>query len=115
MGKQAFEHLLGFHGAPLLVGVKPAVLLSFRKDRFEDFDALLALKPELVIFGSGARLRFPHPRLVAALTAERVRLPDGTSATRYPWNGEEVLVRDDALTIIRVIEVLTDEDDDFLN
>ena len=42
MGKQAFEHLLGFHGAPLLVGVKPAVLLSFRKDRFEDFDALLA-------------------------------------------------------------------------
>lgn len=42
MGKEAFEHLLGFHGAPLLVGVKPAVLLSFRKDRFEDFDALLA-------------------------------------------------------------------------
>ena len=42
MGKQAFEHLLGFHGAPLLVGMKPAVLLSFRKDRFEDFDALLA-------------------------------------------------------------------------
>jgi hypothetical protein len=34
--------------------------------------------------------------LPAALTAERVRLPDGTSATRYPWNGEEVLVRDDA-------------------
>ena len=47
--------------------------------------------------------------LPAALTAERVRLPDGTSATRYPWNGEDVLVRDDALTIIRVIEVLTDE------
>lgn len=42
MGKEAFEHLLGFHGAPLLVGMKPAVLLSFRKDRFEDFDALLA-------------------------------------------------------------------------
>lgn len=38
-----------------------------------------------------------------------MRLPDGTSATRYPWNGEGVLVRDDALTIIRVIEVLTDE------
>ena len=30
--------------------------------------------------------------LPAALTAERVRLPDGTSATRYPWNGEDVLV-----------------------
>lgn len=47
--------------------------------------------------------------LPAALTAERVRLPDGTSATRYPWNGEDVLVRDDALTIIRVIGVLTDD------
>ena len=42
MGKEAFEHLLGFHGAPMLVGVKPAVLLSFRKDRFEDFEGLLA-------------------------------------------------------------------------
>ena len=41
-----------------------------------DFDALqaahfeqaLPYKPEVVLFGSGAKLRFPHPRLTAALT-----------------------------------------------
>lgn len=38
----------------------------------EHFAMLLDPTPELVIFGSGARLRFPHPRLVAALTAQRI-------------------------------------------
>lgn len=38
----------------------------------EHFAMLLDPAPELVIFGSGARLRFPHPRLVAALTANRI-------------------------------------------
>ncbi len=32
-----------------------------------DFDALAALRPEVAIFGSGAALRFPHPRLTRAL------------------------------------------------
>lgn len=36
------------------------------------FDALLALDPEIVIFGSGATLRFPHPALLRALIARRV-------------------------------------------
>lgn len=36
------------------------------------FAQLLALEPEVVIFGSGARLRFPHPRLTAALAAQRI-------------------------------------------
>lgn len=31
------------------------------------FTALLTLKPELVLFGSGERQRFPHPRLLRAL------------------------------------------------
>ncbi len=33
----------------------------------EDFDAVLALKPELVIFGSGPRLRFVSPALLRSL------------------------------------------------
>lgn len=33
----------------------------------EHFEKLLALKPELVIFGTGARLRFAHPRLQSTL------------------------------------------------
>ncbi len=38
----------------------------------ELFDMLLPLKPEVVVFGSGSRLRFPHPRLTAALAARRI-------------------------------------------
>lgn len=38
----------------------------------EHFDLLLETTPEVVVFGSGARLRFPHPRLTASLTARRI-------------------------------------------
>jgi len=38
----------------------------------ELFEMLLPLKPEVVVFGSGERLRFPHPRLTAALAAKRI-------------------------------------------
>jgi len=34
----------------------------------EDFAALAALEPEVALLGTGARLRFPHPRLTRALT-----------------------------------------------
>jgi uncharacterized protein len=33
-----------------------------------DFAALAALAPEVALFGTGSRLRFPHPRLTRALT-----------------------------------------------
>ena len=42
MGKEGFEHLMGFHGAPFLMGLRPACLLSFQKSRFEDFEGLLS-------------------------------------------------------------------------
>jgi uncharacterized protein len=38
----------------------------------EHFALLIAQSPELVVFGSGARLRFPHPRLTAALASRRI-------------------------------------------
>lgn len=38
------------------------------------FEQLLALDPELVIFGSGQRLRFVHPSLHAQLMTRRVGL-----------------------------------------
>jgi uncharacterized protein len=37
-----------------------------------DFAALLDYQPEIVLFGTGAQQRFPHPRLAAALTDARV-------------------------------------------
>jgi uncharacterized protein len=40
--------------------------------RAEHFERLLALEPELVIFGSGARLRFAPPALLAALYERRI-------------------------------------------
>ncbi|MDO9360132.1 MAG: Mth938-like domain-containing protein [Polaromonas sp.] len=47
--------------------------------RFEDltedhFSRLAALKPELVIFGSGKRLRFPPPTFLKTLMAARIGL-----------------------------------------
>lgn len=46
-------------------------------ERFEDlqaahFEALLELGPEVVLLGTGARLRFPHPRLTAALANRHI-------------------------------------------
>lgn len=44
------------------------------------------------------------------LTSRRTRLEGGGSAVPYPWNGEEVMVRDDALTVLRCIAILQDGD-----
>jgi len=38
----------------------------------DHFEAVLALKPELVIFGSGPRLKFVSPALVRALIERRI-------------------------------------------
>lgn len=34
----------------------------------DDFSQLLTRKPEVVLFGAGPMIRFPHPRLTRALT-----------------------------------------------
>jgi uncharacterized protein len=39
-----------------------------------DFERLLEWKPEVVLFGAGATIRFPHPRLTHALTDARIGL-----------------------------------------
>ena len=38
----------------------------------DDFTELLALRPEVVIFGSGAAFRFPDPRIMAAFAEVRI-------------------------------------------
>ena len=48
-------------------------------ERFEDltaahFERLAGSRPELVIFGSGSRLRFPPPALLRSLMAARIGL-----------------------------------------
>jgi uncharacterized protein len=40
----------------------------------EDFSFLKQLTPEIVLLGTGARQRFPHPRLTAPLAEARIGL-----------------------------------------
>ncbi len=65
-----------WHASSVLVPWRGAVQ-SWPVARFEEltqqhFDAVLALAPELVIFGSGARLRFPAPSLLRGLIERRI-------------------------------------------
>lgn len=51
--------------------------LAWNCGRFEDltpehFTQLAAMAPELVIFGSGSRIRFPQPAWLKALMAQRI-------------------------------------------
>ncbi len=66
---QRIEHAL------LLMPEQP--IATWAPARFEDlmashFDAVLAAEPEVVLLGTGARQRFAHPRLTAALIARRI-------------------------------------------
>jgi uncharacterized protein len=52
------------------VGLWPVA--AFEQLEAAHFELLAETEPELVIFGSGARLRFPHPRLTAPLMRRRI-------------------------------------------
>ena len=54
--------------------VAPWEVSGFANLSAADFEALKGLEVEIVILGTGARQRFPHPRLTAALTNARVGL-----------------------------------------
>ncbi|WP_035057330.1 Mth938-like domain-containing protein [Andreprevotia chitinilytica] len=45
---------------------------SFETLAEEDFASLLELNPEVVLFGTGKGIRFPHPKLSRALAAAHV-------------------------------------------
>ncbi|HPA92145.1 MAG TPA: Mth938-like domain-containing protein [Quisquiliibacterium sp.] len=64
------------HAGAVLVRPEGEILpwapASFEALTAADFEALLAQRPELIVLGTGDRQRFPHPRLVAALTSERI-------------------------------------------
>ena len=47
---------------------------SFEELSESHFTYLLALKPEILLLGTGARQRFPHPRLYRALTESHIPL-----------------------------------------
>jgi uncharacterized protein len=54
--------------------IEPWPVAGFAALAEEHFAALAALKPEVVLLGTGARLRFPPPRLTAALARAGIGL-----------------------------------------
>lgn len=64
------------HEAPLILRPEGEILAwpaaGFESIESAHFEALLEHAPEVVIFGTGARQRFPHPRLTAPLANARV-------------------------------------------
>jgi uncharacterized protein len=68
-------NLVRHAGSILLMPETPVIawpVSSFEALTPELFAMLVDAAPEVVIFGSGEKLRFPHPRLTAALTAKRI-------------------------------------------
>lgn len=55
----------------VVTGWAPAGFAGLTAD---DFAALLAYQPDIVLLGTGAMIRFPHPRLTQPLMAARIGL-----------------------------------------
>lgn len=45
---------------------------TFEQLALEHFEYLLSLRPEIVLLGTGAALRFPHPSLTKTLIASKI-------------------------------------------
>ena len=52
--------------------INPWVIADAAAVALGDFDALLELGPELVVFGSGRSFRFPDQRIMAAFSQRRI-------------------------------------------
>ena len=77
------EHRASFVVAPDAI-VTPWAGGGFEELSEDDFVRVKALDPEIVLLGTGARQRFPHPRLYRALTDAGigVEIMDSAAAAR---------------------------------
>ena len=66
------------HAAPLIVLAQQLITTwtprSFDELGVEHFAALVELGVEIILLGTGAKQRFPHPRLTQALMQKRIGL-----------------------------------------
>jgi len=77
VGPQSFENSVVVPWAgPVLAWDAP----RFEALTADHFERVAALNPEVVIFGSGARIRFPHPSLLRPLIERRVGVETMDSA-----------------------------------
>ena len=65
---------------PWVGAVQPWLVASFDALTEAHFETLAALAPELVIFGSGTRIRFVRPALLSALIGRRIGVETMDSA-----------------------------------
>jgi uncharacterized protein len=52
--------------------ITPWLIQRFEDLRPTDFEQMIALQPQVIIFGSGARIRFPKPELLAPLFKAKI-------------------------------------------
>jgi uncharacterized protein len=90
---------------PLLVIPGRAVehwnVTSFETLTAADFDALLAMQPEIVVFGSGATLRFPRPEIVRPLAEAGVGLE--VMDTRAACRTYNILLSEDRKVLAAIL------------
>jgi len=67
-GEQKHTHLI----VDSRSGSAPWSAASFETLSAADFEIFLDMAPELVLFGSGERIRFPRPEWLASLYARRI-------------------------------------------
>jgi uncharacterized protein len=64
------------HSSPVIVApnllISPWEIGDFASLSFADFADLVAQKPAIVVFGSGATFRFPNTQLLAAFSQARI-------------------------------------------
>lgn len=79
----ADEHRASFLLAPDAI-VAPWAEAGFEALGDDDFATVAALRPEIVLLGTGSRQRFPHPRVYRVLSAARigVEVMDTAAAAR---------------------------------
>lgn len=90
---------------PLLVIPGRAVehwnVTSFETLTAADFDALLAMQPEIIVFGSGATLRFPRPEIVRPLAEAGVGLE--VMDTRAACRTYNILLSEDRKVLAAIL------------
>jgi uncharacterized protein len=67
----------------------------------DDFTALLAHDPELLLLGTGRVQRFPHPRLLQALSRKRIGVE--TMDTRAACRTFNILVAEDRRVVAALV------------
>jgi uncharacterized protein len=82
--------------------VSPWSAGAFETLQQTDFSELLQYQPEVVLFGSGISLRFPHPQLTAALTNAHIGVE--VMDTRAACRCFNILMAEDRRVVMAVLQ-----------